>query len=347
MKRKKLLLLLALLITAATGAWAQSTTTTYKVDLNDGTQNPATWQGKAGDATDFGNLPLQGVAEGQNVTLKYNGRLKVKSVKATSDAGAPAAPTGNSVDLSTLTADYEAQDGDVLSGETTSYKVTIADGTTVTLDGVTISSYSYCIKCAGSATIILKDGTTNTLTSTSTDYPALSIGDTGTTLTIQGNTGVLDVTSGSDCAGIGGGYSNTDHTCGNIRIEGGFITARGGVEAAGIGTDYGPATCGDIIITGGTINATGGKDATGIGAGRGTPGNPSKCGAITITNGVTKVTATKGVCPDLIDCIGAGYSNSSCGTVTIGGTVYWENNDYANGGDYYLTNSPLIYPQSN
>ena len=343
MNQKRLLILLALLMTAATGAWAQSATTTYKVDLNDGTQNPATWQGKAGDATDFGNLPLQGVAEGQNVTLKYNGRLKVKSVTATIDPE----PLVNIVDLSTLTADYVAKDGDVLSGETTSYKVTIADGTTVTLDGVTISSYSYCIKCAGSATIILKDGTTNTLTSTSTDYPALSIGDTGTTLTIQGNTGVLDVTSGSDCAGIGGGYSNTDHTCGNIRIEGGFITARGGVEAAGIGTDYGPATCGDIIITGGTINATGGKDATGIGAGRGTPGNPSKCGAITITNGVTKVTATKGVCPDLIDCIGAGYSNSSCGTVTIGGTVYWENKDYANGGDTYLTTSPLIYQPSN
>ena len=249
-------------------------------------------------------------------------------------------------DLSTLTSDYEVPDGETLTGSTDSYKVTIPAGATVTLAGVNISGTSYCIKCAGDATIILKDGTTNTLTSTSAYYPALWAGDTNTTLTIQGNTGVLDVTSGSNYAGIGGGYRNTDHTCGNIRIEGGFITARGGAEAAGIGTDYGPATCGDIIITGGTINATGGQDATGIGAGRGAPGNPSNCGAITITNGVTKVTATKGVCTDLIDCIGAGYGNSSCGTVTIGGTVYWENNAYANGGDTYLTTSPLIYPQS-
>ena len=314
------------------------------VTMKDGTEDADKWTVKVGEGQAQA-LPIGGLkGDGsETVTLQYNGRLKVKSVKATSDAE----PAANVVDLSTLTGDYEAQNGDVLTGETTSHKVTIAAGATVTLDGVTISSGDYCIKCLGDATIILKDGSTNTLTSTSEDYPALSIGDANTTLTIQGSTGVLNVTSGQYCAGIGGGYNNANHTCGNIRIEGGFITARGGAEAAGIGTDYGPATCGDIIITGGTINATGGQDATGIGAGRGAPVNPSNCGAITITNGVTKVTATKGVCTDLIDCIGAGYGNSSCGTVTIGGTVYWENNAYANGGDTYLTTSPLIYPQSN
>jgi hypothetical protein len=320
---------------------------TYTVSLKDGTEDAAKWTATVGTSTTAQPLPVGGLSEGDAVSLNYSGRLKVKGVTATIDAGAPAAPAGNTVDLSTLKADYVAKDGDVLTNATTIHKVKIADGATVTLDGVTISVNSFCIKCAGSATIILKDGTTNTLTSTSTYYPALWAGDTNTTLTIQGNTGVLDVTSGSNRAGIGGGYSNTDHTCGNIRIEGGFITARGGAEAAGIGTDYGPATCGDIIITGGTINATGGQDATGIGAGRGAPSNPSNCGAITITNGVTKVTATKGVCTDLIDCIGAGYNNSSCGTVTIGGTVYWENNAYANGGDTYLTTSPLIYQPSN
>ena len=56
------------------------------VSLNDGTQNPATWTAKAGDATEFSALPLTGVTEGQAVTLKYDGRMKVKSVTATTDA---------------------------------------------------------------------------------------------------------------------------------------------------------------------------------------------------------------------------------------------------------------------
>ena len=256
---------------------------------------------------------------------------------ATSDAPA----TGNSVDLSTLTADYVAQNGDVLTGETSSYEVTIADGATVTLDGVTINGSSYCIKCAGDATIILKDGSTNTLTNTGGDYPALSIGDANTTLTIQGSTGVLNVSSGMYCAGIGGGYSNTNSTCGNIRIEGGVITAKGGIGGAGIGSDYNPATCGDIIITGGTITAKGGSDAAGIGTGTSDVGN-SVCGNITIANTVTKVTATAG--ENAPHSIGKGSGGkASCGTVTIGGTKYWENNAAVNGGDTYLAQSPLIY----
>ena len=262
--------------------------------------------------------------------------------EATSEAAAPA---GKTVDLSTLTADYEAQNGDVLTGETSSYEVTIADGATVTLDGVTINGSSYCIKCAGDATIILKDGSTNTLTNTGGDYPALSIGDANTTLTIQGSTGVLNVSSGMYCAGIGGGYSNTNSTCGNIRIEGGVITAQGGDSGAGIGTDAGPATCGDIIITGGTITAKGGLQAAGIGTGVSDYGGLAVCGDITIANTVTKVTATAG--GNALHSIGKGYGNgSSCGTVTIGGTKYWENNAAVNGGDTYLAKSPLTVDPS-
>ena len=304
---------------------------TYTVSLKDGVKDADKW-----------TITPNPAEEGQTVTLTYTGRLKVKGVKATSDA-APAA--GKTVDLSTLTADYEAQNGDVLTGETTSYKVTIAAGATVTLDGVNISLGGYCIKCLGDATIILKDGSTNTLTSTTGDYPALSIGDANTTLTIQGSTGVLNVTSGEYCAGIGGGYTNTDKTCGNIRIEGGVITAQGGRSGAGIGTDCGIATCGDIIITGGTITAKGGYSAAGIGAGDG-GSYRVVCGDITIANTVTKVTATKGdYAPH---SIGKGYGDkASCGTVTIGGTKYWENNAAVNGGDTYLATSPLIYAPSN
>ena len=146
----------------------------FTVSMKDGVKDADKWKVST-DGTNFGALPIGGLkGDGsETVTLQYTGRLKVKSVTATTEAQ----PAANVVDLSTLTADYEAQNGDVLTGETTSYKVTIAAGATVTLDGVNISSGSYCIKCLGEATIILKDGSTNTLTSTSEDYPALSIGD--------------------------------------------------------------------------------------------------------------------------------------------------------------------------
>ena len=267
---------------------------------------------------------------GSSFSDRYRG-FSVRLVRevATSDASA----AGKTVDLSTLTDDYEAQNGDVLTGETTTYKVSIAAGATVTLDGVNIGPIGYyCIKCLGDATIILKDGSTNTLTSTSQNYPALSIGDANTTLTIQGSTGVLNVTSGQYCAGIGGGYKNTNSTCGNIRIEGGVITAQGGNGGAGIGSDSSPAGCGNIDITGGTVVATGGQSAAGIGGGYST-GSVTVCGNITIANTVTKVTATAGdIAPN---SIGAG-DNGTCGTVTIGGQVTGN-----------ISDSPYTYQPSN
>jgi hypothetical protein len=341
--KTKILSILALLLAAVTqGAWAQEPATTYKVSVNDGNKDAKNWTITSGQKTATGDAAegLAGVSEGDDVTLTYSGRLKVKSVTATTDA----APKWDG-DLSKLTADYEAKDGDVLTGSTSTCKVTIAAGATVTLDGVNISSGDYCIKCLGNATIVLKDGTTNTLTSTSQDCPALWAGDTGTTLTIQGSTGVLNVTSGEYGAGIGGGYSNTNSTCGNIRIEGGVITAQGGYGGAGIGTDAGPATCGDIIITGGTITANAGGRAAGIGTGASDSGN-NVCGNITIANTVTKVTATKGEQSPY--SIGMSYGGSaSCGTVTIGGTKYWENGAAVGGGATYLSQSPLEYQPSN
>lgn len=343
-------------LTLGDSRWtAAAEPTTYSVTMKDGVKDADKWTVKVGDAEKTVTLPITNLKGGETVTLKYNGRLKVKGVKATSDA-APEEPavTWNTVDLSTLTADYAAQNGDVLTGETSSYKVTIAAGATVTLDGASISSSGYCIRCAGDATIILKDGSTNTLTGTGQDYPALWAGDANTTLTIQGSTGVLNVTSGDYCAGIGGGFKNTKNTCGNIRIEGGVITAQGGEGGSGIGTDDG-ATCGDIIITGGTITANGGNRAAGIGTG--SSGYETGCGNITIANTVTKVTATKG--ENAPHSIGKGYGGlSTCGTVTIGctldtngnpvgGTKYWENNAAVNGGDTYLAQSPLIYDPTN
>ena len=227
----------------------------------------------------------------------------------------------NVVDLSTLTADYEAQDGDILANTLAgNYRITIADGATVTLRNVTINigseDYS-ALSCNGSATIILDAETTSTLSSPlGSDYPALrSAHNTGSgdeyTLTIKG-TGSLNATSSGKGAGIGGGYGIA---CGNIKIEGGIITANGGSYAAGIGGGGGSeAPCGNIVIEGGTITANAGSYASGIGGGR-----FGSCGTVTVTDGVTSVTAKRSI-PDS-RCIGKGQEGS-CGTVTIGGTVY-------------------------
>ncbi|MBR6187609.1 MAG: hypothetical protein IKQ59_01440 [Prevotella sp.] len=182
-------------------------------------------------------------------------------------------------------------------GNETGNQITLRTSSVAVLSNVNISNVDYCLKCEGDATVILADGTTNTLTSTSNNYPAypaLWVGDAGTTTTIQG-TGKLVAQGGAYCAAIGGGLHNTSNSCGNIRIEGGIIDATGSSNAVAIGADYAP------------------------------DGN-TQCGNITITNGVTSLIA-KGAEGEGIDCIGR-YTRSSCGAVTIGGVVYQSDDDY-------------------
>ena len=76
---KKLLFLLVLLLTATTGSWAQDPTT-YKVTMKDGTTDASNWTISPSKAT------TDGVEEDTEVTLTYSGRLKVKTVTATTDA---------------------------------------------------------------------------------------------------------------------------------------------------------------------------------------------------------------------------------------------------------------------
>ena len=229
------------------------------------------------------------------------------------------------VDLSQLTADYTAQDGDVLTGTLgANVKISVADGATVTLKDVTITNLgNNCdwagINCPDDATLVLEG--TNTVCAgrgshEDNNYPGIWIAS-GKTLTIQGdgtltaysnaskpsaagigggyeiacgniviNSGTITATGGEGAAGIGGGLGVG---CGNITINGGTVTATGGYYGAGIGSgNY--ASCGTITISGGTVEATGGSNAAGIGGGR----NNGACGTITITSGVTKVKATKG-----------------------------------------------------
>ena len=309
----------------------------YTVSLKDGVKDADKWTVSPNPAE-----------EGQTVTLQYTGRLKVKGVTATSEAAAPAA---NIVDLSKLTENTELKDGDVLTGTLgANVKISIADGATVTLDGVTINGVSdlNCewagITCLGDATIILSG--TNTVTGFYGDYPGIQAA-AGKTLIINGTGsltasslgkgagiggannvacgnieiqgGTITATSGDYGAGIGGGYNAS---WGNITISGGTVTATGGWRGAGIGggkRGTANVSCGNILISGGTVTATGGEEAAGIGGGRGNNSTYlSSCGTITITSGVTKVTATMG--DGATNSIGAG-KYGTCGTVTIGGVV--------------------------
>ncbi|MBO5559286.1 hypothetical protein [Ruminococcus sp.] len=229
----------------------------------------------------------------------------------------------NIVDLSALTADYEAQNGDILTGTLKAgVKISIADGATVTLKDANITNLGNgCdwagINCPNDATIILKG--TNTICAGRdgdgyNNYPGIWIAS-GKTLTIDGD-GSLTASSNDtnpSGAGIGGGYKVN---CGNIVINGGTITATGGDSAAGIGGGA-DSSCGNITINGGTITATGGNYAAGIGSGNRVSSNTS-CGNITIANTVTKVTATKGKYDTDAHSIGAG-GDGVCGKVTIGG----------------------------
>jgi hypothetical protein len=233
------------------------------------------------------------------------------------------------------------------TGKDTPHYITIGDGATVTLSGVNIDAYNTkdpevgfvpAITCLGDATIILADGTTNILNGN--PYPGIVVltDKKVGTLTIKG-TGSLEAKS-SNGAGIGCPWNDENNMgvkmdCGNIVIESGNITATGFQEAPGIGGS-GTNKCGDITIKGGNVTATGG-----FGPGIGCCGSESACGNILITGG--KVTATGGDWGPAIgrDDMGMG----TCGTITIGGTVYWDGWGYQNGGETYLTTKPFVYEQ--
>ena len=54
----------------------------YALTMKEGTQDADKWTVKVGDAEKTVTLPITNLKGGETVTLKYNGRLKVKSVKA-------------------------------------------------------------------------------------------------------------------------------------------------------------------------------------------------------------------------------------------------------------------------
>ena len=260
--------------------------------------------------------------------------VKSGDVKATCEVF-----VGNEVALSSSA--YEAKNYDILKGDMGDNQLTIPNDIKVVFNGVQTTKQ---IICSGDATIILADGSTNSVTGSINNEAGIRIGGAGTTLTINAETlgtGILNATGGRDAAGIGTEYIyNADVVGGNITINGGEIYATGQGSfrgAAGIGT--GGASpgykneCGAITINGGTVTATGGYGVNNSigGAGIGTGGAGSfsspnstinKCGAITINGGTVTATGAQRATG-----IGTGTSytqtlsdeaNNTCGAITIG-----------------------------
>ncbi|GHU89984.1 hypothetical protein FACS1894202_09060 [Clostridia bacterium] len=180
---------------------------------------------------------------------------------------------------------------------------------TITLNGVSITGLgvdqsSLLLNSGANVTLNLADGTTNTLTAGG-NCAGIQAPD-GTTLLIEGSTGILNATGSLNSAGIGGGLLETG---GHITINGGTVTAKSGTDdwsntgygGAGIGggassdASYDPAGAGGtIVINGGIVTATGGYCRYG-GAGIGSGGSNymitgSAGGNITINGGT--ITAT-------------------------------------------------------
>ncbi len=233
-------------------------------------------------------------------------------------------------DLASITDNYTAQDGEILTGTLgVSVKISIADKATVTLLNAningdkTLTTGQYAgLTCLGDATITIVG--TNSVSGYNADnatsgFPGIFV-PSGKTLIINGTGSLTAQSSVGDAAGIGAGGGLQ---CGNIVIQSGKITAIAGAEdrGAGIGGAYN-ANCGDITISGGIVTAVGGYNCPGIGGGRRKSGsNAGHCGNILISGGVVSATSGEGAA-----AIGSGQgvnstNKANCGTITIENTA--------------------------
>jgi len=203
-------------------------------------------------------------------------------------------------------------------------KAHVPDGVNIRLDGVNIQVGNAPFEItadAGRVNLILADGSSNKLISTSNNYAGLQKMNTGKEedglLTISCESASLTHECDENCgeliaeclgffsAGIGGGQNFGGY---DIEIYGGHIIATGGkFGGAGIGGGYGGAGSG-IHIYGGNIEATGGRGA-GIGGGYDASGKN-----ITISGGIVHATGNNGGAG-----IGGGSSAGSGEDITISG----------------------------
>ena len=199
------------------------------------------------------------------------------------------------------------------SGTTyTNLYINCGAGVILTINNVEINNASGLVSVisfigAGNELILLGN---NAVSGVGASGPAISVEGT-TALTISGS-GTLTANGGSQCAGIG---SDDENSVGTINISGsGAVTATGGANGAGIGSGYGE-NGGTINISGsGTVTAIGGANGAGIGGG----GSGGGGGTVKIFGNamVIAISGTQGSAED----IGAGTGAGGSGTLEISGT---------------------------
>ena len=232
--------------------------------------------------------------------------------------------TEHVIDLSQLTSNYVAQDGDILTGSLMGqYRISVAShDATVTLRDVNITNLDedsdwLGISCMDNTTLVLEgnnivmsglDNGDDWQHPANCNNPGIYIAP-GKTLTIRGN-GSLTASPRyneggfiSGC-GIGGGYGLS---CGSIRIESGTINAigEGGCAAIGAGCSCEDCevSCGSITIVDGNVTAKAGYGAAGIGAVRACE-NDNVCGSILLLDGSVKAEGGEGA-----EAVGAGMGS--------------------------------------
>jgi len=117
--RKKVFSMLALLLMAAVGARAQAT---YTVTMKDGTEDAARWSAAPNPA-----------GEGQSVTVKYNGKKKVKRVTAVKAAAAHPQAEGHALTASAL--------GEIVGSDGMAYAVADKDNLPTFVTAVAMIAY--------------------------------------------------------------------------------------------------------------------------------------------------------------------------------------------------------------
>ncbi len=150
----------------------------------------------------------------------------------------------------------------------------------------THTTISSGVICSGAVHLILADGCY--LTTTSVEYYAgIQVKNEGDSLSIYGQknqSGTLIARGGKYGAGIGGRTLGS-----NITINGGWVTATGGIDG-GAGIGGGRSGSGsNITINGGTVTATGDAGGAGIGGGEGGSGS-----YITINGGTVTAIGERG-----------------------------------------------------
>ena len=234
--KKNIFALLVLLAAVATGAMAQ---TTYKVSVKEGTEDASNWQGKAGEG-EYQALPLEGVAAGTAVTVKYFGTKKVESVKAVKKAPAYAANQYNEASWDGTKVTFTKQTATSVTAVANSdAAVTWGDGWYTVSGNVTITGN---VTLTADAHLILQDGATLTITG------QLDCKTNGKNLYIYGQKkgdGKLNVTNnGANAINSTTGY--------RIDIHGGEVTAAAtGNNGSGLNTGY-------LAVYGGKLTATSG-----------------------------------------------------------------------------------------